>query len=72
MTDGLDSGGVSLSFVFPVAIAVLLGWYEAALVAFIATAVVQTIGHRPPIRESCDRAAARLLVAVDRSPGSIF
>ena len=61
--DGLDSGGVSLSFVFPVAIAVLFGWYEAALVAFIATAVVQTIGHRPPIRVAFNSAVFALAAA---------
>jgi diguanylate cyclase (GGDEF)-like protein/putative nucleotidyltransferase with HDIG domain len=48
--DGVDSGGVSLSFVFIVATVVLFGWAEAALLACIATSVVQTLGHRPPIR----------------------
>jgi diguanylate cyclase (GGDEF)-like protein len=61
--DGVDSGGVSLSFVFPVAIAVLFGWAEAALVAFVATAVVQTIGHRPPIRVAFNSAVFALAAA---------
>jgi diguanylate cyclase (GGDEF)-like protein len=61
--DGVDSGGVSLSFVFPVAIAVLFGWAEAALVAFIATAVVQSLGHRPPIRVAFNSAVFAIAAA---------
>jgi diguanylate cyclase (GGDEF)-like protein len=61
--DGVDSGGVSLSFVFPVAIAVLFGWAEAALVAFVATAVVQSLGHRPPIRVAFNSAVFAIAAA---------
>jgi diguanylate cyclase (GGDEF)-like protein len=61
--DGVDSGGISLSFVFPVAIAVLFGWAAAALVAFIATAVVQSLGHRPPIRVAFNSAVFAIAAA---------
>src|SRR5919107_2889863 len=40
--EGVDTGGVSLSFVFGVAAVVLLGWSAAALIVVVATLTVQT------------------------------
>jgi diguanylate cyclase (GGDEF)-like protein len=47
--DGIDTGGVSLLFVFCVATIVLYGWQAGVLVG-AAPAVLQLIQHRPPIR----------------------
>src|SRR5256886_11301552 len=48
--EGVDTGGVSLSFVFGVASIVLFGWAAGVLVVFLAPAVTQLLEHRPPIR----------------------
>jgi diguanylate cyclase (GGDEF)-like protein len=48
--DGLDTGGVSLGFVFAVGAIVLFGWDAGVLVAFAAPTVSQLIEHRPPTR----------------------
>ena len=48
--EGVDTGGVSLSFVFGVASIVLFGWAAGLLVVFLAPAITQLIEHRPPIR----------------------
>ena len=48
--DGVDTSGVSLSFVFGVASIILLGWAAAALIVFAATLAMQTVQHRPPMR----------------------
>jgi diguanylate cyclase (GGDEF)-like protein/putative nucleotidyltransferase with HDIG domain len=48
--EGLDTGGVSLSFVFGVASIVLFGWAAGLLVVFLAPAVTQIMEHRPPLR----------------------
>jgi diguanylate cyclase (GGDEF)-like protein/putative nucleotidyltransferase with HDIG domain len=48
--EGVDTGGVSLSFVFGVASIVLFGWAAGLLVVFLAPAVTQLLEHRPPIR----------------------
>ena len=48
--DGVDVGGVTLSFVFAVAAIVLFGWAAGTLVIFAATAVMQLLEHRPPLR----------------------
>ena len=47
--DGIDTGGVSLLFVFCVATVVLFGWEAGVLVA-VAAALMQMTQHRPPIR----------------------
>ena len=47
--DGIDTGGVSLLFVFLVATIVLFGWEAGVLVAVVA-AVLQMTQHRPPMR----------------------
>ena len=46
----VDTGGVSLSFVFGVASIVLFGWAAGLLVVFVAPAITQLLEHRPPIR----------------------
>jgi len=47
--DGIDTGGVSLTFVFAVATIVLYGW-EAGVIVGFAAPVMQLIEHRPPVR----------------------
>ena len=70
--DGIDTGGVSLGFVFCTAAIVLYGW-EAGVVVGMAAPIMHLLEHRPPIRvvynasvmsiaarrRRCDRAAAR-------------
>jgi diguanylate cyclase (GGDEF)-like protein/putative nucleotidyltransferase with HDIG domain len=48
--EGVDTGGVSLSFVFGVASIVLFGWAAGLLVVFLAPAITQVLEHRPPLR----------------------
>jgi hypothetical protein len=48
--DGVDTGGVSLSFVFGVASIVLFGWAAGLMVVFLAPAITQLLEHRPPVR----------------------
>jgi diguanylate cyclase (GGDEF)-like protein/putative nucleotidyltransferase with HDIG domain len=48
--DGIDAGGVSLSFVFGVASIVLFGWAAGLLVVALAPAATQLLEHRPPMR----------------------
>jgi diguanylate cyclase (GGDEF)-like protein/putative nucleotidyltransferase with HDIG domain len=48
--EGVDTGGVSLSFVFGVASIVLFGWAAGLLVVFLAPAITQLMEHRPPVR----------------------
>jgi diguanylate cyclase (GGDEF)-like protein len=48
--EGIDAGGVSLSFVFGVAAIVLFGWSAGVLVCFGAAAFTQVIDRRPPLR----------------------
>jgi diguanylate cyclase (GGDEF)-like protein/putative nucleotidyltransferase with HDIG domain len=48
--EGVDTGGVSLSFVFGVASIVLFGWAAGLLVVFVAPAITQLLEHRPPMR----------------------
>jgi diguanylate cyclase (GGDEF)-like protein/putative nucleotidyltransferase with HDIG domain len=47
--DGIDTGGVSLGFVFCVATIVLYGWQAGVIVGFAAP-IMQLIEHRPPVR----------------------
>jgi diguanylate cyclase (GGDEF)-like protein/putative nucleotidyltransferase with HDIG domain len=46
----VDTGGVSLSFVFGVASIVLFGWAAGLMVVFLAPAITQLLERRPPIR----------------------
>src|SRR3954465_16036814 len=48
--EGVDTGGVSLSFVFGVASIVLFGWAAGLLVVLLAPALTQLLEHRPPPR----------------------
>jgi diguanylate cyclase (GGDEF)-like protein/putative nucleotidyltransferase with HDIG domain len=48
--DGVDTGGVSLSFVFGVASIVLFGWAAGLMVVFLAPAITQLLERRPPVR----------------------
>ena len=48
--EGVDSGGVSLSFVFGASALVLFGWEAGVLVAFAAPALMQLLEHRPLVR----------------------
>jgi diguanylate cyclase (GGDEF)-like protein/putative nucleotidyltransferase with HDIG domain len=48
--EGVDTGGVSLSFVFGVASIVLFGWAAGLLVVALAPLVTQLLEHRPPMR----------------------
>jgi hypothetical protein len=47
--DGIDTGGVSLGFVFCTAAIVLYGW-EAGVVVGMAAPIMHLLEHRPPIR----------------------
>ena len=47
--DGIDTGGVSLGFVFCTAAIVLYGWEAGVVVGFAAT-IMHVVEHRPPIR----------------------
>ena len=47
--DGIDTGGVSLGFVFCTAAIVLYGW-EAGVIVGLAAPIMHTLEHRPPIR----------------------
>jgi len=48
--EGIDTGGVSLSFVFGVASIVLFGWAAGLFVVCLAPAISQVLEHRPPLR----------------------
>ena len=48
--EGIDTGGVSLSFVFGVASIVLFGWAAGLFVVFLAPAITQVLEQRPPVR----------------------
>ena len=61
--DGVDTSGVSLSFVFGVASIILLGWAAAALIVFAATLAMQTVQHRPPMRVAVNSAVFVLATA---------
>ena len=64
--EGVDSGGVSLSFVFGASALVLYGWEAGVLVAFAAPAIMQLLEHRPLVRiayNSCSFALAAAAAA---------
>src|SRR4029079_9537659 len=48
--EGIDTGGVSLPFVFGVASIVLFGWAAALFVVCLAPAISQVLEKRPPLR----------------------
>jgi diguanylate cyclase (GGDEF)-like protein len=48
--DGVDTGGVSLLFVFATAAIVLFGWAAGVIVVAAALALTHGIEHRPPVR----------------------
>ena len=48
--EGIDTGGVSLSFVFGVASIVLFGWAAGLFVVCLAPAISQILEKRPPLR----------------------
>jgi diguanylate cyclase (GGDEF)-like protein/putative nucleotidyltransferase with HDIG domain len=48
--EGIDTGGVSLSFVFGVASIVLFGWAAGLFVVCLAPAISQVLEKRPPLR----------------------
>ncbi len=48
--EGIDTGGVSLSFVFGVASIVLFGWAAGLFVVCLAPAITQVLEQRPPVR----------------------
>ena len=48
--EGIDTGGVSLSFVFGVASIVLFGWAAGLLVVCLAPSITQLLERRPPLR----------------------
>ena len=47
---GIDTGGVSVSFVFCVSAIVLFGWAPGVIVSFAAPTIMQLWEHRPPVR----------------------
>ena len=61
--EGVDVGGVTLSFVFGVAAAVLFGWAAATVIVFAATLTVHTLQHRPPLRVAFNTAVFALATA---------
>jgi hypothetical protein len=61
--EGVDSGGVSLSFVFGASALVLFGWDAGVLVAFLAPAIMQLLEHRPLVRIAYNASAFALAAA---------
>src|SRR5215210_7966768 len=62
--EGVDSGGVSLSFVFGASALVLFGWDAGVLVAFAAPAIMQLVEHRPLVRIAYNACSFALAAAV--------
>jgi diguanylate cyclase (GGDEF)-like protein len=48
--EGIDSGGITLGFVFAVSTIVLFGWEAGVLVAGLGPAVAHVLDRRPPLR----------------------
>ncbi len=48
--EGIDSGGITLGFVFAVSTIVLFGWEAGVLVAGLGPAVTHVLDRRPPLR----------------------
>ena len=61
--EGIDTGGVTLTFVFGVAAIVLFGWAAGVLVFFAAPALMHFVEHRPPIRVAYNAAVFALAAA---------
>jgi diguanylate cyclase (GGDEF)-like protein/putative nucleotidyltransferase with HDIG domain len=61
--EGVDSGGVSLSFVFGTSALVLFGWEAGVLIAFAAPAIMQLIEHRPLVRIAYNACSCALAAA---------
>ena len=62
--EGIDTGGVSLSFVFCVASIVLFGWAPGVLVSIVAPTIMQLIEHRPPVRVAYNAAVFAISAGV--------
>ncbi len=60
--DGIDTGGVSLLFVFCVGTTVLYGWEAGVIVAFAAP-IMQMLEHRPPVRVAYNAAVMSIVTA---------
>jgi diguanylate cyclase (GGDEF)-like protein/putative nucleotidyltransferase with HDIG domain len=60
--DGIDTGGVSLGFVFCVATTVLYGW-EAGVIVSLAAPIMQLIEHRPPVRVAYNASVFSIVAA---------
>jgi diguanylate cyclase (GGDEF)-like protein/putative nucleotidyltransferase with HDIG domain len=61
--EGVDSGGVSLSFVFGASALVLFGWEAGVLIAFAAPAIMQLVEHRPLVRIAYNACSCALAAA---------
>ena len=61
--DGIDTGGVSLGFVFCTAAIVLYGW-QAGVVVGMAAPIMHLLEHRPPIRVTYNAAVMSIAAAV--------
>ena len=61
--DGIDTGGVSLGFVFCTAAIVLYGW-EAGVAVGMAAPIMHLLEHRPPIRVVYNAAVMSIAAAV--------
>jgi diguanylate cyclase (GGDEF)-like protein len=69
--DGVDAGGVTLSYSFVVSAVVLFGWEAGVIVVAAATAIMQLLQHRPAIRVTFNVAVfsiAALVCAVAIAP----
>ena len=60
--DGIDTGGVSLGFVFCTAAIVLYGW-QAGVVVGMAAPIMHLFEHRPPIRVTYNAAVMAIAAA---------
>ncbi len=61
--DGIDTGGVSLGFVFCTASIVLYGW-EAGVIVGLAAPIMQLLEHRPPVRVAYNASVLGLAAVV--------
>jgi diguanylate cyclase (GGDEF)-like protein/putative nucleotidyltransferase with HDIG domain len=61
--DGIDTGGVSLGFVFCTASIVLYGW-EAGVIVGLASPIMQLLEHRPPVRVAYNASVLGLAAVV--------
>ncbi len=61
--DGIDTGGVSLGFVFCTAAIVLYGW-QAGVVVGMAAPIMHLLEHRPPIRVVFNASVMSIAAAV--------